>query len=861
MNPPTGTYPDGTIDTFRIGSQTFAQLASPTGATKGNVSYTGDGTGGPNDGVITFSNMVRTKTISNDGLGNLWEFNLGSGSSYTNTSLQGPWFKPWSGSSNTFGLYYSRISDISSTSDGGPRPGQGHIRFLNCEFNLGRGGRPLEIDNRTGADYQGTLQTPISATAGSAETGPNAPISITFSGVDDGFLSEYGGYLALQDSSSGKWEIISYSGKSGNTVATGVRRITNRETFDVELTPGVTTSTDYNTFDEAPNYASPIYGAARTFGHYAGNDPFNYGTGNNLGAQFVAQKSVDSTGTATAVLGADVNGNLVNEPETRSWPVGTIVKKVNYRSSYTKWGTRQYNTPRMTVEDCDWFGIRIEHGIYISNLHASFIARRCRIEKCGGQGFQFQHRDHGYQGYPNADGAPFQETPAHVIEDCHFIDNEYPWKENGGREATSLQFQDPGCSEFGGSISLKDCSFIVLHQGVPFDRLHRASGVPEWAKALTYSTMQQSGPAYGPQFADPSVRGLDNGPTNTIVPAAAANWGTGRRNFTMLDNYTAENCLYHRGRAGRAAITIVSTHTLKWKDCAFREDVPRESGYSRVAFMNIDGADGYLDSSGAYSSYLVFENCVAKRTRQPLAELGRAIYEGSGIPFGQDDPATGEPATDPSDLEYYGLGMDIYRPRLEVFGPAKWRQNGIDFYDPSSDTYLDITGPEKFWIERRKYSTAPLPNVDVADKTDPNQIRLEQLVDMSGFANAGRLIWGHNDINNSGFEVIKYEKVGASNEFNPFGQDYYRITVRDEYGSPRLSFPAGVQVVQYTKAPPVEVDRTLVDNVEDALAPTTVPNSWWTPDAEGKGINDAPHCPGQRVTINLRTGVIIRENL
>ena len=861
MNPPTGTYPDGTIDTFRIGSQTFAQLSSPTGATKGNVSYTGDGTGGPNDGVITFSNMVRTKSITTDGLGSLWEFNLGNGSSYTNTSLQGPWFKPWTGTSSTFGLYYSRVADISNTSEQGPRPGQGHIRLLNCGMDLGRGSRPLEIDNRTSENYQGTLQTAFSATAGSAETGPDAPISITFSGVGGSFLSSYGGYLALQDSASGKWEIISYSGKNSNTEATGVRRITNRETFDVELTPGVMTSTDYNTFHEAPNYVSPIYGAARTFGHHAGNDPFNYGTGNNVGAQFVTQKSVDSLGTATAVLGADVNGNLVSEPETRSWPVGTIVKKVNHRSNYTKWGMRQYNTPRMTVEDCDWFGIRIEHAIYISNLHASFTARRCRIEKCAGQGFQFQHRDHGYQGYPNADGAPFQETPAHLIEDCHFIDNEYPWREDGGRAATSLQFQDPGCSEFGGSINLKDCSFIALHQGVPFNRLHRASGVPEWAKALTYSTMQQSGPAYGPQFADPSIRGLDNGPTNTIVPAAAANWGTGSRIFTMLDNYTAENCIYHRGRAGRAAIKIASTHTLKWKDCAFREDVPRESGYSRVAFLNIDGANGYLDYSGAYSSYLIFENCVAKRTRQPLAELGRAIYEGSGIPFGQDDPVTGEPATDPSDLEYYGLGMDISRPRLEVFGPAKWRQNGIDFYDPSADTYLDITGPDKFWIENRKYSTGPLPSADVADETDPNQVRLEQLVDMSSFANSGRLIWGHNDVNNSGFEVIKYAKVSATNGNNPFGQDYYRITSRDEYSSPRLSFAAGVQVVQYTGAAPVEVDRTLVDNVEDALAPTTVPNSWWTPDAEGKGINDAPHCPGQRVTINLRTGVIIRENL
>ena len=106
--------------------------------------------------------------------------------------------------------------------------------------------------------------------------------------------------------------------------------------------------------------------------------------------------------------------------------------------------------------DCDFTEIPQEHGLYVSNA-ADTTLDRCTFLRVGSQGAQFAHREPRRTSSTTRTTCPTQESPTHVVRDCHFIDCAY----GGTRPSFNLTYFSPGSAlRQPGSILIEDCSFV-----------------------------------------------------------------------------------------------------------------------------------------------------------------------------------------------------------------------------------------------------------------------------------------------------------------------------------------------------------------------------------------------------------------
>lgn len=129
-------------------------------------------------------------------------------------------------------------------------------------------------------------------------------------------------------------------------------------------------------------------------------------------------------------------------------------RKGGFGEKHMKWGMRRYNLGDVTVVDCDFTDIPLEHGIYDSLAgHALYLGNT--FKGLGGQAIQIAHRDRAYQQY-GADNLPFRSPPLIVVEDCHAVD----CGQHASRSGFTWTFFDPGTEENPGTLILRGCTSV-----------------------------------------------------------------------------------------------------------------------------------------------------------------------------------------------------------------------------------------------------------------------------------------------------------------------------------------------------------------------------------------------------------------
>jgi len=128
--------------------------------------------------------------------------------------------------------------------------------------------------------------------------------------------------------------------------------------------------------------------------------------------------------------------------------------KGGFGEKHMKWGMRRFNLGDVTVVDCDFTDIPLEHGVYDSLAgHALYLGNT--FHRLGGQAIQIAHRDRAYQQY-GADNLPFRSPPLIVVEDCHAVDcGRHP-----SRSGFTWTFFDPGTEENPGTLILRGCTSV-----------------------------------------------------------------------------------------------------------------------------------------------------------------------------------------------------------------------------------------------------------------------------------------------------------------------------------------------------------------------------------------------------------------
>lgn len=228
---------------------------------------------------------------------------------------------------------------------------------------------------------------------------------------------------------------------------------------------------------------------------------------------------------------------------------------------HLKWGSREYNVGPRLITHCDYTDIAQEHGAYISNSSDTTVIASTFL-RCGSQGLQFAHRPKAYQQY-TADNMPYERSPIHTIDDCHFVDCGY----KGTRPSFSLTYFDPGSTEHPGKVKVRDSSFVAAW--------------PEAAYKDNFST--------GAFVLTPSQGGPD------IVPEMG----------DMLQHTIFENCVFDYTSGDRPIGVIRGSTNILFERCCL---IAREH---KQPWIDIDSG-GFERLGGMKSKRIAIRDCVAK---------------------------------------------------------------------------------------------------------------------------------------------------------------------------------------------------------------------------------------------------------
>lgn len=125
-----------------------------------------------------------------------------------------------------------------------------------------------------------------------------------------------------------------------------------------------------------------------------------------------------------------------------------------YAKDGMKWGMRRYNLGDVTVTDCDFTDIHLEHGIY-DNLSGHGLYRGNTFLRMGGQAIQTAYRDQPYQQY-GADNLPYSAPPLLILEDNHAVDCGL----SAGRAGFVWTLFDPGIPSQPGTVIVRGCTAV-----------------------------------------------------------------------------------------------------------------------------------------------------------------------------------------------------------------------------------------------------------------------------------------------------------------------------------------------------------------------------------------------------------------
>ena len=222
-----------------------------------------------------------------------------------------------------------------------------------------------------------------------------------------------------------------------------------------------------------------------------------------------------------------------------------------------KWGTREYNAPYRLFANCDFTEIPQEHGLYVSNSGSTMLDR-CTFLRVGSQGAQWAYRPLPYQQY-DADNMPYNEDPAHCVQDCHFVD----CGTGGTRPSFNLTYFSPGTSEFPGTLSIYSSSFVSDWSQERADG-KRSTG------ALVVTPSQGNEPL---------------------------------RTTNMMKEVYVHNCLFDFTAGDRSIASIRSTDRVVFEDCAF---IARDHTQPNITIDK-----DYGDLNDTKTKEIVFKNCKA----------------------------------------------------------------------------------------------------------------------------------------------------------------------------------------------------------------------------------------------------------
>jgi len=275
----------------------------------------------------------------------------------------------------------------------------------------------------------------------------------------------------------------------------------------------------------------------------------------NMGDGDLLKKDLNSiVPQGYAQWSSNLHKKLEVRPGTYTWENIAVAPGPDARQ--LKWGTREFNAPFRLFNACDFTDIPREHGFYVSNYEGTEV-RDCTFLRCGSQGVQFAHRPLPYQQY-DADNLPYAESPMHIVENCHFVDNAY----KGDRPSFNLTYFNPGTSENPGTILVQNSSFVCNWPEPKFygGRELRSTG------AMVVGNMQGNKP-------------LEGNP--------------------MMERVTLRNNLYDFSKNDRAIIELRSVEELVIEDCCF---IARDSGYPILVM------DKYIEDVATKSKTITIRN-------------------------------------------------------------------------------------------------------------------------------------------------------------------------------------------------------------------------------------------------------------
>lgn len=273
-------------------------------------------------------------------------------------------------------------------------------------------------------------------------------------------------------------------------------------------------------------------------------------------------------------------------------------KKGGFGETKMKWGMRRFNLGDVTVVDCDFTDIPLEHGIYDS-LAGHGLYQGNTFRGLGGQALQIAHRDQAYQQY-GADNLPFRSPPLIVVDDCHAVD----CGQHASRSGFTWTFFDPGTEENPGTLILRGCT-----------------SVHAWDFARTT----------GGQIVDEDDRWGIRSPGGLVVQhyrplSKDAPVGAATRAVVI------DRCLFDHTQSTMSIAAIRGVETILIEDSCF---IARNH---RGAFVDID------DIPGQPSGRVILENCVSPKEHEVMLRIGKKPIRSMHCPGEriEIDVATGE---------------------------------------------------------------------------------------------------------------------------------------------------------------------------------------------------------------------------
>lgn len=299
--------------------------------------------------------------------------------------------------------------------------------------------------------------------------------------------------------------------------------------------------------------------------------------------------------------------------------IGIDYENNDFSGNEPKWGSRMYNIPSVTWEDCDFSRIANEHGTYL-NPFEDFIARRCTYRLIGSQAIQLTSRASGVGGESEVNNGPIERSTYTLVEDCHFVDCTAAHVGTGGtRPSYTATLSNRGTCQYPAKIEVKDCTFVVDVAGAGVGAPGYGSGVKEGARGMG-------------QIVTGFEKGMDSftDPADSTRPNGVAQ---------THSEIILKNCLFHRMNPGRNSVSLKSGECITIEDCAWVNDFNGDgtlagSGQRWYKALILDENVNPIEVSPALRSrYLLVRNCWAP----PEQHLTPVNYHGYDRP--QNVPA------------------------------------------------------------------------------------------------------------------------------------------------------------------------------------------------------------------------------